>query len=655
MVAEVSQVPAAAVGAPVKVLHESNRTHVFITQFKEASVVVKRFKMSDEEALFRYHQEKDNLTSLSEQSDFVVRPVAYVVEPPTYSVVLPLYVKGSMGELLHSPESAVVEWPLRLLLMRDLCLAVKRCHEVGVIVRDIKPANYLVDSLLISRLSDLELARTEEELTRPAAITYGGPSSRRKTRFEGTPEYMAPELLKAPGSQLQRGIVRGTKATDIFSVGVSLNEIATGQVPYTDVETTTEQLNTVVETRYTPSALMNAIVDEALRPNLPAHCPPSLVALIQACWAPAPQDRPDIDTVLAAVESVMKEAGVAHDADRLPFLTKVKESPASPKPTGGNRTSDRDAAVEDWSSVLRLLGASPPDGRFGWLPKIVRGKGEGTAGRRELMEDTWSVVQWFAAGGGARCFCCFDGHGGRGCSEWMSKRLPDYLQRRILEHPSAITKALQLGFEDAEADWQREEGAEDASGTCAVAAVVLHSQLWVAWSGDCRAVLSREGTAVQVTEDHQPALASERERIERAGGSVSITRDGKARVGGKLAVTRSFGDPRRHVGVIAKPEVKHMPLRGEEFLVLATDGVWDVMTPQEVVNNLRDTIRHEDYGPKRVCCDAYNAGSTDNIGAVVVYLTAEGYGGNEAQPQEAKCAPPTPSEKVDPSPPPTPV
>merc|ERR1712137_1319031 len=62
--------------------------------------------------------------------------------------------------------------------------------------------------------------------------------------------------------------------------------------------------------------------------------------------------------------------------------------------------------------------------------------------------------------------------------------------------------------------------------------------LTVAWVGDSRAVLSRRGRAICLTNDHKASRDDEKSRVRKAGGTV----DRSGRVGGTLAVSRSFGD-----------------------------------------------------------------------------------------------------------------
>jgi serine/threonine protein phosphatase PrpC len=149
--------------------------------------------------------------------------------------------------------------------------------------------------------------------------------------------------------------------------------------------------------------------------------------------------------------------------------------------------------------------------------------------------------------------------------------------------------------------------------------------------GDSRAVLCRGGAIVELSFDHKPSRADERARIEAAGGTVV-----KDRVHGVLAVSRAFGDAehKRGIGqecwgrefsadpVTAEPEVTHEPLQpADEFAVIASDGVYDVMTSQQLVNFVRrKLLAHRDVAraSREVVRKAIALGSIDNVSAVVV-------------------------------------
>ncbi|EIE18289.1 protein phosphatase 2C [Coccomyxa subellipsoidea C-169] len=130
------------------------------------------------------------------------------------------------------------------------------------------------------------------------------------------------------------------------------------------------------------------------------------------------------------------------------------------------------------------------------------------------------------------------------------------------------------------------------AGCTAVVAVLKGQELWVANAGDSRAVLCRGGQALALSEDHKPQSEGERNRITAAGGFVSDV-GGVSRVNGNLNLSRAIGDlkykgndqlaPAEQI-ITAQPDIVKIELRHEDrFFVLACDGVWDVMSNQEVV------------------------------------------------------------------------
>ena len=129
---------------------------------------------------------------------------------------------------------------------------------------------------------------------------------------------------------------------------------------------------------------------------------------------------------------------------------------------------------------------------------------------------------------------------------------------------------------------------DDKSGSTAVCVLVSPWHVYIANCGDSRAVLCRRGVPAVCTLDHKPTVPAEKERIQRAGGSVMIHR-----VNGSLAVSRALGDfeyknvegrgPTEQL-VSPAPEV-FIEARNDsedQFLVLACDGIWDVMSNEDL-------------------------------------------------------------------------
>lgn len=120
-----------------------------------------------------------------------------------------------------------------------------------------------------------------------------------------------------------------------------------------------------------------------------------------------------------------------------------------------------------------------------------------------------------------------------------------------------------------------------------------------------------------LSEDHRPDRQSEQERIENNGGTVLHM--GTWRVEGVLAVTRAIGDKDLKKCVTAEPFVVEIPLEeGDESLIMASDGLWDFMTNQEVVDEAR---LHTDpsLAAKALVDKAIEKGSKDNVTVCVVH------------------------------------
>jgi protein phosphatase 1L len=92
-----------------------------------------------------------------------------------------------------------------------------------------------------------------------------------------------------------------------------------------------------------------------------------------------------------------------------------------------------------------------------------------------------------------------------------------------------------------------------------------------------------------LSEDHKPSRNDEHDRIESDGGAVIWA--GTWRVSGVLAVSRAFGDRALKKFVISLPDVRHDAMAGgEEYVVLASDGLWDVIANRVCCWHVRAVI-----------------------------------------------------------------
>lgn len=127
-------------------------------------------------------------------------------------------------------------------------------------------------------------------------------------------------------------------------------------------------------------------------------------------------------------------------------------------------------------------------------------------------------------------------------------------------------------------------------GSTATVSLLLNDDLYVAHIGDSAAILiggSENFPTLLCKELDTAENFTEAARIEQAGGVV-LKVGHTARVQGELALTRSFGAVKYKPYVTAEPHLLHVKLAGEnnssqpKFLVIGTDGLWKVLSPNEV-------------------------------------------------------------------------
>ncbi|KAF4319647.1 hypothetical protein BBO99_00006026 [Phytophthora kernoviae] len=264
-------------------------------------------------------------------------------------------------------------------------------------------------------------------------------------------------------------------------------------------------------------------------------------------------------------------------------------------------------------------------------------------------------------------FAVYDGHGGDEASAFLG----DVLHHNIIESfflkksefktlvnqpmeelQSMITTRLIDAFERTDDEFLNESERPQA-GSTATTVFVAGKYMFVANVGDSRTVLSRNGKAVRLSNDHKPSRQDEAQRIRETGGFVI-----HGRIMGELAVSRAFGDapfktfdlpepPKENVDskprseydsqelpvnpneilkgplVIPTPEITITELSNDdEFVLLASDGLYDVLKDQEAVDFMRQKIAQ--LGDVQRAVEAiveyaiFHQRSTDNVTAVVV-------------------------------------
>ncbi|KAI3890160.1 hypothetical protein MKW92_037131 [Papaver armeniacum] len=212
-------------------------------------------------------------------------------------------------------------------------------------------------------------------------------------------------------------------------------------------------------------------------------------------------------------------------------------------------------------------------------------------------------------------YAIFDGHSGHD----VAKHLQKHLFENILNEPDFWTDtkaAIKRAYENTDDEILNEVVGAQGGSTAVTAILIDRKKLIVASVGDSRAVICNGGVAKQITVDHGPM--KEKDEIESRGGHV-IKRPGNVpRVDGQLAMARAFGDGRLKEHITSEPDIFVEEIDEDtESVILASDGLWKVMSNQAAVDCIKD-IDDTKEAAESLVQEALDRGSKDDISCIVI-------------------------------------
>jgi serine/threonine protein phosphatase PrpC len=152
--------------------------------------------------------------------------------------------------------------------------------------------------------------------------------------------------------------------------------------------------------------------------------------------------------------------------------------------------------------------------------------------------------------------------------------------------------------------------------------------LWVANTGDSRCVVcNKYNLATQLSKDHKPNYFEERDRIEGLNGKITF--DGSDWRVKDLSLSRAFGDIDATPYVTHRPQIfKYHLSNRDKFLILACDGLWDVLSNQEAINYVLECCNYGKANKEinsiniaeKLANFAIKSGSSDNVDNVSIIL-----------------------------------
>ncbi|EKX47179.1 hypothetical protein GUITHDRAFT_86483 [Guillardia theta CCMP2712] len=253
-----------------EVIGEGGFSVVHKGTWKGMSVAVKKLKIQyadgGDKHADEFRKEVQLLSNLRHRN--IVRYMGASLQSPDLCVLTEL-LECSMSDLLYK-QNLKLKMEQVLGFARDVAKGVKYLHSLRpmIIHRDLKSSNLLVDSLKVCKISDFGLSRIKDE------------SVTKISGMLGTPGWSAPEIYKQD---------KYTEKVDMYSYGVVLSEMVTGEKPYAGLN----QMQIAFATVY-----------QGQRPSLPDNIPKQLKNLIKSCWDSVPNKRPSWDKILDALRQI---------------------------------------------------------------------------------------------------------------------------------------------------------------------------------------------------------------------------------------------------------------------------------------------------------------------------------------------------------------
>ena len=275
-------------------------------------------------------------------------------------------------------------------------------------------------------------------------------------------------------------------------------------------------------------------------------------------------------------------------------------------------------------------------GRLQFLVQRFNVGVESNIGKRHLMDDTHIIKHDLRISDhiSLSYFGVFDGHEGPYCSKFLMSKLHNMFLAKLVQDNlmntnnviKTIANVLHETFIKADEQYELENKDFFFSGSTGIVLVIFGSLIICANVGDSHGFLSRNGKALCLSHLHKPNDELEKQRIAESGGEVQ-----GGRLMGKLAISRGFGDTlMKQKGLICIPEITVIEIcpQTDEFIMLASDGLFDVFTCQEALDFVMDRCKLEQsqvVNSTQICKDITQSAindrkSGDNVTTMLIML-----------------------------------
>ncbi|XVF59855.1 hypothetical protein PTKIN_Ptkin07bG0309200 [Pterospermum kingtungense] len=234
---------------------------------QEVAIKILKPERVTEEMLREFSQEVYIMRKIRHKN--VVQFIGACTRAPNLCIVTEFMAGGSLYDYLHK-QRGVFKLPSLLKVAIDVSKGMNYLHQNNIIHRDLKTANLLMDENQVVKVADFGVARVQSQSGVMTAET-------------GTYRWMAPEVIEHKPYDHK---------ADVFSFGIALWELLTGELPYALL---------------TPLQAAVGVVQKGLRPTIPKHTHPRLGELLERCWQQDPTQRPNFSEIIDILQQIAKE------------------------------------------------------------------------------------------------------------------------------------------------------------------------------------------------------------------------------------------------------------------------------------------------------------------------------------------------------------
>jgi tRNA A-37 threonylcarbamoyl transferase component Bud32 len=272
---------------------------VYLGRYKGSTpVAVKRINgRHDERALVDMRREAATLSGISHTN--VVKLIGLMIDGDSMSLVMEYVQKGNLHSFIYGSGRLPLE--RRLAMLRDAAVGLEYLHSLGIVHRDVKPANLLVDDRLNVKVGDFGFARAKvanATVTRcgtplwmaPEMIQHGGGlqhdagafSAAAATSASASASASAQSRARDEAAEKRASVIERLAKMDVYSFGILWWQMMTRKVPFDGIN----GMNVAMQ-----------VLDNK-RPPIPGDVPADITGMIVKCWHRNPDKRPSMTSVV---------------------------------------------------------------------------------------------------------------------------------------------------------------------------------------------------------------------------------------------------------------------------------------------------------------------------------------------------------------------